>query len=458
MSETHTMSKFQQAQLNALAESTQAWLGDLNSAGREAFEQAPWPTRKTEAFKYCSLKTLADHPRAAAAPVATASTEAIRAAANIPHFDGYQLVLVNGQVNTELSDALALEQVTLLSQASTEQQALAKEYLGKSLGKTVAGDIDPSHLFNQLNNAVLQDGVLIEIKRNSRLDKPLYLCYLNTEADAGFTVNSRVLVVLETGAELELVEHYASLDGTNDNSGDNSFTNAMTEVVVGDNARLIHYRLQLMHNDAAHIGSVWVNLKRDANYQAFHLALGSQLTRNDIVVHHSVGGSHSDINGVYVPQGKQLVDFHTCIEHAAAHCTSNEIFRGIINDQAKAVFNGRIHIHKDAQKTLAELSNKNLLLTNKAEINTKPELEIYADDVKCAHGATVAQLDDKARFYLQSRGISEDEAQVMLSFGFINELLDAMPDEAIGHWLRPILAKRFGREQSFDEDLVESVL
>jgi len=358
-------------------------------------------------------------------------------------------------VNTELSDALALEQVTLLSQASTEQQALAKEYLGKSLGKTVAGDIDPSHLFNQLNNAALQNGVLIEIKRNSRLDKPLHLCYLNTEADAGFTVNSRVLVVLETGAELELVEHYASLDS---DSSDASFTNALTEVVVGDNARLTHYRLQLMHNDAAHIGSVWVNLKRDANYQAFHLALGSQLTRNDIVVHHSVGGSHSDINGVYVPQGKQLVDFHTCIEHAAAHCTSNEIFRGIINDQAKAIFNGRIHIHKDAQKTLAELSNKNLLLTNKAEINTKPELEIYADDVKCAHGATVAQLDDKARFYLQSRGISEDEAQVMLSFGFINELLDAMPDKAIGHWLRPILAKRFGREQSFDEDLVESVL
>ena len=454
MSETHTMSNFQQAQLNALAESTQGWLGDLNSAGREAFEQAPWPTRKTETFKYCSLRTLTDDPRAAAAPVTTASTNAIRTAADIPHFDGYQLVLVNGQVNTELSDALALEQVTLLSQASTEQQALAKEYLGKSLGKTVAGDLDPSHLFNQLNNASLQDAVLVEIKRNSRLDKPLQLCYLNTEADASFTVNSRVLVVLETGAELELVEHYASLD----NSTDNSFTNAMTEVIVGDNARLTHYRLQLMHNDATHIGSVWVNLKRDANYQAFHLALGSQLTRNDIVVHHSVGGSHSDINGVYVPQGKQLVDFHTCIEHAVAHCTSNEIFRGIINDQAKAVFNGRIHIHKDAQKTLAELSNKNLLLTNKAEINTKPELEIYADDVKCAHGATVAQLDEKARFYLQSRGISEDEAQVMLSFGFINELLDAMPDEAIGHWLRPILAKRFGREQSFDEDLVESVL
>ena len=431
----------------------QTWLTNLNNSGRDAFENTQWPTRKTEAFKYCSLKALSDNPFTADAPETTATNEIIRATAAIPHFDGYQLVLVNGQLNTELSDAIALEQVTLFSQATQEQQALAKEYLGKSLGQTTNGELDANHLFNHLNHAALQDGVLVEIKRNSRLDKPLHICYLSTSADAGFSVNSRILVVMETNAELELVEHYSSLD----KQSDASFTNALTEVIVGDNARLIHYRLQLMHNDALHIGSCWVNLKRDAQYQAFHLALGSQLTRNDIVVHHSSGGSHSDISGVYVPQGKQLVDFHTCIEHAAAHCTSNEVFRGIINDQAKAVFNGRIHIHKDAQKTLAELSNKNLLLTNQAEINTKPELEIYADDVKCAHGATVAQLDDKARFYLQSRGISEDEAQVMLSFGFINELLDAMPDEAIGHWLRPMLAKRFGREQSFDEDLVETV-
>ena len=205
-----------------------------------------------------------------------------------------------------------------------------------------------------------------------------------------------------------------------------------------------------------HIGSTHVDLTRDSQYNAFHLGLGTRLTRNDIVVNHNVGGSHCELNGVYIPQNQQLLDFHTCIEHKVPHCTSNEVFRGIMNDKARAVFNGRIHIHPQAQKTLAELSNKNLLLTNTAEIYTKPELEIYADDVKCAHGATVAQLEEKAMFYMQSRGISKKEAEVMLSFGFINELLEALPHEDIALVLRPLLAHRFGRDQSLSRHLLEN--
>ena len=152
-----------------------------------------------------------------------------------------------------------------------------------------------------------------------------------------------------------------------------------------------------------------------------------------------------------MPRNQQLVDYHTNIQHWVPHCTSNEIFRGIISDQAKAVFNGRIHIHPQAQKTLAELSNKNLLTSNKAEINTKPELEIYADDVKCAHGATVSQLNANALYYLQSRGVSRADAQVMMSFGFINELLQAVEQEAVRQYLSPKLAKLFGRDPVLDE-------
>lgn len=444
------MNKFQESQIQLVSQqSAPAWLESTRAAGRQAFADSAWPTRKTEAFKYCSLKALADNSFDAQ-PAVVVDSDALQNASRIAGLDAWRLVLVNGQVNEALSDVLALEQVTLFSKAANYHQDLILTHLGQ----TGAGQSN-EHLFNQLNSASLNEGVLVHLSRNSRLDKPLQIVSLTTGADAGFSVNQRVLVVLESGAELTLIEQFESLacaDG-----GDNSFTNALTEVIVGDNARLTHYRLQLQQEQAAFVGSSLINLKRDANYRGFHLGLGSQLTRNDILVRHSVGGSHCEMSGVYVPQGQQLVDFHTCIEHEVPHCTSNEVFRGIINDQAKAVFNGRIHIHKQAQKTLAELSNKNLLLTNKAEINTKPELEIYADDVKCAHGATVAQLDDKARFYLQSRGISEQEAQVMLSFGFINELLDALPDEAIGHWLRPLLAARFGRPQAFDEDLVETV-
>jgi len=172
-------------------------------------------------------------------------------------------------------------------------------------------------------------------------------------------------------------------------------------------------------------------------------------------VNHEGSGAHCDLKGVYLPQNNQHIDYHTCIEHKVPHCTTDEVFRGIIADQAKAVFNGRIHIHKDAQKTLAELNNRNLLLSNKAEINTKPELEIYADDVRCAHGATIAQLDDNAMNYMLSRGISRQEAEVMLSFGFINELLDGVAHQPIQEKLRPILAQLFGKDESLTRHITE---
>ena len=343
---------------------------------------------------------------------------------------------------------MALDEVTLFSQASADQQTLIRE----QLGTLIADAGDSAHLFNDLNNAAVNEGVLLHVAKNSRLSRPLQLVQLTTSDQAAFQVNARLLVVLESGAEATLIEQYDS-----DDEAQVSFTNAVTEIVIGDNARLQHYRLQMMQEQAQHIGSTFVALNRDSHYKGFHLALGSQLTRNDVVINHNVGGSHCELNGVYIPQNEQLVDFHTCVEHKVAHCTSDEVFRGIMNDKAKAVFNGRIHIHPQAQKTLAELSNKNLLLTNNAEINTKPELEIYADDVKCAHGATVAQLEEKALFYLQSRGVSKREAEVMLSFGFINELLEALPHAAVTRTLRPLLARRFGRDQNLSRHLLESL-
>jgi len=187
-------------------------------------------------------------------------------------------------------------------------------------------------------------------------------------------------------------------------------------------------------------------LHEDSTLNSFQLALGSQLKRIDVVVHHRGKGAHCELNGVYLPCKKQHVDFHTTIEHAVPHCTTNEVFRGIISDSAKAVFNGRIHIHKDAQKTLAQLSNKNLLTSNKAEVDTKPELEIYADDVQCAHGATVAQLDSTAMHYLMTRGVSAEEARVMLSFGFINELINGVDHSAIADYVRPNLTQFFAQD------------
>ncbi len=420
-------------------------LAALNEQGRSAFASATMPTRKTEAWKYTSLHNLSTSEFIA--PESASVTAELQAACDIKELKTARLVFINGQLDTGLSDALTLPEVCLFSQANAQQQAVIAEQLGSILAQTPS----TTHLFNDLNNASVNDGVLIHIGKNQQLAQPIQIVQLTTANPQPFAVTARMLLVLESGAAATVIEQYGS-----DSVAQSSFTNAITEIAVGANARLQHYRLQTLQEEALHIGSTHVALGRDAQYNAFHLGMGTRLTRNDIVVNHNEGGSHAEIAGVYVPQNQQVVDFHTCIEHKVAHCTSNEVFRGIMNDKSKAIFNGRIHIHPQAQKTNAQLSNKHLLLTNTAEIYTKPELEIYADDVKCAHGATVAQLEEKARFYLQSRGISQREAEVMLSFGFINELLEALPDAAITHLLRPVLAQRFGRDDSLNQHLLEN--
>jgi len=243
---------------------------------------------------------------------------------------------------------------------------------------------------------------------------------------------------MDAGSEATVVEHFAS-----DGAQQNCFTNGVTELVLGANARLCHYRLHLEEEHALHIGGVHARLDRDARLNSFHLGLGSTLKRLDVVVRHEGNGAHCDLNGIYLPRHSQHIDYHTCIEHARPHCTTKEVFRGVISDNARAVFNGRIHIHPDAQKTVAELSNKNLLTSNRAEVDTKPELEIYADDVKCTHGATVSQLDDYALYYLCSRGIAREHAQVMLSTGFINELINNLQHSTLGEYLKPVLSDMF---------------
>lgn len=438
---------FQNAQLALVANTPSLpFLHSLNEEGRAAFLQAALPTRKTENFKYTSLLKLTQTQFGQTSSVKI--TDELVAAASIKDLNAARLVFINGQLISELSDALALKEVVRFSQANTEEQ----QWLQQHLGVTLKNAHKTAHLFNDLNNAALRDGVLIHVARNQRLEKPLQISFLTTQNAEPFSVNPRLMLWLEKGAEATLVEHYGS-----DQHEQVSFTNALTEIQLGDNAKLQHYRLQCMQELAQHIGSTYVDLNRDSHYQGFHLSLGSTLTRNDLVVNHNVGGSHCELSGVYIPQHQDVVDFHTCIEHRAPHCTSREVFRGIMNDKAKAVFNGRIHIWKDAQKSDAQLNNKNLLLTNSAEINTKPELEIYADDVKCAHGATVAQLDDKAVFYLQSRGINKKDAEVMLSFGFINELLEALPHRAMTQFLRPMLEERFHSAGHLNAELLEDL-
>ena len=268
----------------------------------------------------------------------------------------------------------------------------------------------------------------------------MQVVWLTSGADAPLALSQRLLVNCGAHSELTLVETFASSD-----TGATAFTNGVSELLLGEGARLHHYRLHLEQDNAVHIGGIHVRQGANSHLQGFHLALGSDLKRVDLVVDHQGSGAHCDLDGIYLPRGTEIVDYHTCIEHSVPHCSSRERFRGIIGDEACAIFNGRIHIHPQAQKTRAELSNKNLLTSSKAEVNTKPELEIYADDVQCAHGATVAQLDPMTLHYLRTRGIPRDEAEVMLSYGFINELVEGLACAAVRDFVKPLLARRFAR-------------
>ncbi len=426
------MSDFQQQAVKlAGRQNSPEWLAALRYEGAEQWLNTPWPTRKTEAWKYTPLRSLQEREFTAWGECDSSWQDEI----SLLPIDGPRLVFVNGVLDRGASDALPAE-ATLFTEADDAQRRVIEENLGRML--------DPRHyMFAALSNAWAEEGVLLHLPHNAVLDQPLYVVHVSTAQAQPAVASNRLLVVLETGAQAELIEHYVSTA-----TEQNGFVNALTEVSVGDNARLRHTRINLEQENLLHVGGVHAALQRDARYEGFTLAEGSDLKRIDYHLSHRATGAHVALDGVYLARNRQLVDYHTNIEHISGHCTSEEVFRGIVGDRARAVFNGRIHIHPQAQKTLAELNNRNLLTSRKAEVDTKPELEIYADDVQCAHGATVSQLDEMAMYYLRSRGLSDERARTMLSFAFINELLQRVPQAPVQEALAAHLTRLFSTESS----------
>ncbi len=425
--------------LDAASAAAPDWLRERQAGGRAAWADCVFPTRKTEAWKYTSLHALKQDFSVAEPSTATPA----ELGSDDPELGACKLVFVDGYLREDLSRMDLPDGIKLIrfADADASQAQDITEHLG-----TV---VDASkHMFANFSDAALADGIFMQVDANARVEEPIHLVWLTSARQTAFTVSQRLLVVMGTNSSARLVEQFGSTG-----SG-SAFTNGITELVLGDGAHLYHHRLHLEQAGAMHIGGVHARLSKDSTLNSFHLALGSELKRIDIVVDHQGPGAHCELNGIYLLRGKEHVDYHTCIEHAVPHCTSDEVFRGIIDDQASAVFNGRIHIHRDAQKTNAKLSNKNLLLSDQAEVNTKPELEIYADDVQCAHGATVAQLDPETLHYLRTRGVSRDEAEVMLSYGFINEVVEKIQLESLRDFLRPLLARRFSRDPGLARHLL----
>jgi Fe-S cluster assembly protein SufD len=380
------------------AQGVSDWLSPKRDLALSALADIRWPTRKTEAWKYTSLRPVEKFSKEA--PAAFSSTSTLT---QIQGFECLDLVFENGQFVTDLA-ALTLPEglsIQLASQADASKQA---EVLAKF------SSIKPErHVFGLLNDALVQDVLVIEVADNVSVAPAIRLTsILGLAAQA----HTRVLVVLGEHAKLTVSEHY---------------------------------RFALQTGKAVSLGGSHFQLAERADLNSTLVGFGSDLSRVDVDMVHAGENAFAKMNAFYLLDGKELFDLHATVEHAVPHGTTEENIRIIAADQAKAVFNGRIHIHRDAQKTLAELNNRNLLMSNKAEINTKPELEIYADDVRCAHGATVAEIDKKALYYMQSRGISRAKAQVMLNFGFINELIDQMPNQELAEWLRPQMREKFSQ-------------
>ena len=342
-------------------------------------------------------------------------------------------VFVDGHFAPSLSQLDALPQgvvVKNLRAAFNEDADLVSRYIGQDA-------MSEEQAFTALNTAFVQDGVLIYLPQGTVLDTPLHTLFLSTGAKANAVSHPRVLVVAEAHAEATLVESYAGL------GVEVYLTNSVCEITVGVNASIDHYRVQREAPTAFHISATHVREARSARFRSTSITLGGSLTRNHVHTALMGEGIDSTLNGLYIENGSQHVDNHTLIEHAQPNCQSHEFYKGVLDDEASGVFRGKIHVHQAAQKTDAYQANQNLLLSDSAKIDTKPQLEIYADDVKCSHGATIGQLDADAIFYLRSRGIGHREALRVLTRAFVGEVLDRVRIDGLRDELDRLVTERF---------------
>jgi Fe-S cluster assembly protein SufD len=302
--------------------------------------------------------------------------------------------------------------VCSLARALTEHHELVESHLARH------ADID-EQAFTALNTAFLHDGAFIYLPSNAIVEEPIDLTFIvSMFGDPPLMWPRRVLVIAGHGSQATIVERYVGLPGVP------YFTNAVTEVVLDEDAIVDHYKVQQEGDAAFHIANTEIRLSRSSNFRSHSVTFGAALTRNDINADLTGEGAECTLNGLYLGTGEQLIDNHTRIDHEKPHCNSHELYKGILDGKARGVFNGKIYVHLDAQKTDAKQTNQTLLLSPDAMIDTKPQLEIFADDVKCTHGATVGQLDPESLFYLRARGIGAAEARALLTFAFANDVID----------------------------------
>lgn len=382
------------------------WLQTLREEALDRFVVQGFPTVRDEAWKYTRVgfaEKQAWQPNAGAPSPAHPEVRPWRLDET-----AHRLVFVDGRYVAALSQVGHLSGkavVMSLAEALAQCPQIVEPHLAGAPGEGA---------FAQLNAAFATDGAFIHLSDGIALEEPVHLLFFGSAA--GTVSHIRNIVVAGKVSSATIVEHYVG-------AGEGYFSNAYTQLVIADNAHVEHYKVQQESADAFHVASIVARQATDSRFDSHSISLGGDLARTDIATRFDGSGCRTTLNGLYVTAGRQHVDHHTLIDHAQPHGTSREFYRGILDDASRAVFNGRIVVHKDAQKTDAAQSNHNLLLSRDAEVDTRPQLEIYADDVKCSHGATVGQLDENMLFYLRARGIDEEHAQDLLTYAFASEVL-----------------------------------
>jgi len=409
-----------------------SWLLPLRKAGLTRFSELGFPTLHDEDWRFTNVAPLTRLPFRPVFEAAADVTELALQNYVFAGLAGPRLVFVNGHLNAGLSavrDLPAGVKIASLASALVSDTA----FIEKRLNHCARMD---DTAFAVLNQTFFLDGGFIHVPAGKVIAEPIQLIFISTAKHNGDTTHPRNLIIAEANSKATVIESYLSTGGAA------YFTNAVTEIIAGDNATLEHVKFQDEAADAFHIATIAGELGRTSNVNIHSFALGAKLSRNNIRARLAGEGLECILNGLYLTRGEQLADHHMIVEHAQPHCASHEYFNGILDDKSKGVFHGRIYVHPAAQKTDAKQTNKNLLLSDDATADTKPQLEIYADDVKCTHGATVGQLNEESIFYLRSRGIPEPTARRMLIHAFAGEIIERVQCEAVREKLDKIVWDR----------------
>ncbi len=405
------------------------WLKELRDQAMARFVELGFPGKRNEEWRFTNLA-----PLTKVAFERTSESPEPNVHDILPDQWQHALVFVNGRFSSSLSKTSGLpDGVVVRDLASTIGQGA--DAIEATLGKVASYD---EHSFVALNTGFIREGAFISIPRGKVVEKPIHLAFISASPGKATIAHPRILVQAGSNSQATIVEHYVNA-GSND---DVYFNNVVSEVVLDENAHIDHYKVQDESIAAFHIASMQVNQARSSNFRSHYVSFGGRLVRNEARVYLGDEGCEATLNGLYLAGGTQHVDSQTVIDHAKPHCNSHEIYKGILGDKAEGVFNGKIFVREDAQKTDAKQTNKALLLSEDATINTKPQLEIFADDVKCTHGATVGQLDKDSLFYLRSRGIPYEEARGLLIYAFANDVLDRIRVDSLRERLEHMLQTR----------------